>query len=259
MTTPRQFMQTLQALAELKVDLVPLPTQPEPVPSTLNHLLANLGPLPREALFLGMAHDGLPVLLNLHDPIPGPVLVTGDAGTGKTLLLQTIAHAITQTHAPSEVQFVVITSHAEEWQALNGSSHQVGLFSAQESAASELLLSLANWAHANKSAQSVVLLVDDFEVAAKMDAETLNHLRWLLLRGPARRVWPVVTLHAARYGQVLGWLPLFRTRIFGRIQQVRVADVLGGEASAWEQPAAARQFSLRENGGWLRFWVPAEG
>ena len=65
--------------------------KPAPALPPLNEVLAEFGPMPPEALFLGVASDGLPVLLNLHDPIPGPSLITGDAGTGKTGLLQTIA------------------------------------------------------------------------------------------------------------------------------------------------------------------------
>ena len=46
----------------------------------LKSVLQDLGPLPRAALFLGVADDQLPVLLNLADPVPGPVLVAGIGG-----------------------------------------------------------------------------------------------------------------------------------------------------------------------------------
>jgi hypothetical protein len=122
-----------------------------------------------------------------------------------------------------------------------------------------LILSLASWAHANRNArQSVLLLVDDLEAVANLDADTLQNFRWLLLRGPARRVWPVITLNAERYEQIISWLQNFRTRIFGRIVDESAAGALGADkAAALNQLEARIQFSLRENGNWLRFWLPS--
>src|SRR5512139_1948863 len=97
-TSNRQFSLALEALAELKMETSSRPAQPIPAAPSLNGVLAELGPLPREALFLGVASDGLPVLLNLHDPLPGPMLVVGDAGAGKTAFLQFLARSITETH-----------------------------------------------------------------------------------------------------------------------------------------------------------------
>ena len=63
-TINRQFSLALEALAELKADdtAPPPSTQPMPVAPTLSEVLASLGPLPRDALLLGVASDGLPVL-----------------------------------------------------------------------------------------------------------------------------------------------------------------------------------------------------
>jgi len=78
------------------------------------------------------------------------------------------------------------------------------------------------------------------------------------LRGPARRVWPIVTLNAPRYGQVISWLQNFRARIFGRIEDELIAAKLGADTtSALGQLVAGIQFSLRENEIWLRFWLPS--
>ena len=87
-----------------------------------------------------------------------------------------------------------------------------------------------------------------------VDFDALQDFRWLLARGPSRRVWPIITMDAERYGQVLSWIPLFRTRIFGRIMNERVESALGGDkVSALSELEAPNQFSLRENGSWVRF------
>jgi len=260
MTTNRQFSLALEALAELKLEQpsTPLP-QPMPAAPNLGRVLAEIGPLPREALFLGIASDGLPVLLNLHDPLPGPMLVIGDAGAGKTAFLQSIARSVTQTHSHEDVQFGIITDHVDAWEGMEKSSQLVGIFNTNHTSTKDFILSLASWAHSNKtSRQSVLLLIDDLESVAKLETDALQNLRWLLLRGPSRRVWPIITMNAERYGQVISWIEIFRTRVFGRIANSSIAEALGGnKTAALDQLEAGIQFSLRENDTWLRFWLPS--
>lgn len=259
MTTHRQFSQALQALTELKTETSTPPSQPVAAPPTLSSVLATAGSIPAEALLLGVASDGLPVLLNLHDPHPGPMLIAGDASAGKTAFLQTIAHSIAQTHTPDDVRFGVITNYPDEWERIQAFPHNAGVFAVGRKDAQAFIHSLAAWAHSNKDTdQCMLLLVDDLESVASLDLQAVQDFRWLLLRGPARRVWPIVTLNAPRYGQVLAWLQNFRTRIFGRIANVRVAEALGGEkAAGLAQLEAGIQFSLREKENWLRFWLPS--
>ena len=264
MTTNRQFSLALQALTELKSDTsTPLPSGAVP---TLSAVLAEIGPLPAEALLLGIASDGLPVLLNLHDPHPGPMLIAGDAGSGKTTFLQTMAHSIAQTHKVDEVRFGVITNYPDEWESFTALPHQAGVFAVGQKSAQEFIHSLASWAHTNGNTQQyMLLLVDDLESVASLDPQAVQDFRWLLLRGPARRVWPVVTLNAPRYGQVISWLQNFRTRIFGHIANGRVAEALGGDkrsspvdkAAGLAQLESRIQFSLPEKEKWLRFWLPS--
>lgn len=269
MTTNRRFSLALQALAELKTETSTPPAKPVPAAPALNDVLAQIGPIPPEALFLGVASDGLPVLLNLHDPHPGPMLIAGDAGSGKTAFLQTLTHATAQTHSPSDLQFGVVTNYPEEWESTNDMPHRAGIFPVGHRSTHEFVHSLAEWAHANKkSRQCILLLLDDLESMASLELESVKDFRWLLLRGPSRRVWPVVTMNAARYGQVISWLQSFRTRIFGQVANGRAAEALGADQAARLSQLEPRiQFSLREkdtrgspqNGSgenWLRFWLP---
>jgi len=260
MSTNRRFSLALQALTELKTEtLTPLPKLTSGTAPALSDVLAGLGSLPLEALFLGVASDGLPVLLNLYDPHPGPMLIAGDAGSGKTAVLQTIAHSVAQTHGANDVQFGVITNYPDEWQSTEAFPQRAGVFPIGHKSTQEFIHSLAAWAHSNKNThQCILLLVDDLESVASLEPEALQDFRWLLLRGPARRVWPIVTLNAPRYGQVISWLQNFRTRIFGTIANGRVAYALSGDQGAGLDQLEARfQFSLREKENWLRFWLPS--
>ena len=260
MTTNRRFSLALQALTDLATENKGSDSKPSPgVAPALSDVLANIGALPAEALFLGIAFDGLPVLLNLHDPHPGPMLIAGDAGSGKTDFLRTIAHSAVQTHDSKDVQFGVITNYPEEWEDVKALPHQAGVFPVGHRSTQEYVSSLAAWAHSNQDTrQCVLLLVDDLESVASLDFESVQSFRWLLLRGPARRVWPIVTLNAPRYGQVIAWVQNFRTRIFGRMANEQVAEALGADrAAALDQLEARIQFTLRENENWLRFWLPS--
>jgi hypothetical protein len=259
MTTNRRFSSALQALTELKTEERTSPSKPIPAVPSLSDVLAKFGPLPAEALFLGVATDGLPVLLNLYDPHPGPLLLAGDAGSGKTAFLQTIAHSVAQTHDAKDVRFGIVTNYPDEWESVQGLPHQAGVFTVGQQNTQEFMHSLATWAHSNKNTHHcVLLLVDDLESVASMDLESVQNFRWLLLRGPSRRVWPLVTLNAPRYGQVISWLQSFRTRVFSRIANSRVAEALTGDkASGLDQLEAQIQFSLREKENWLRFWLPS--
>jgi hypothetical protein len=233
--------------------------KPMPSAPTLSDILAEIGSIPSEALFLGLASDGLPVLLNLYDAHPGPMLIAGDAGSGKTAFLQTIAHAAAQTHRPGDVQFGVITNYPDEWESTESLAHRTGVFPVGHNSTQKFIHSLAAWAHANKNThQCMLLLVDDLESIASLELEAVQDFRWLLLRGPSRRVWPIVTLNAPRYGQVISWLQNFRTRIFGHVGNGRVAEALGADrTSGLNQLEPRIQFSLREKENWLRFWLPA--
>ncbi len=255
----RQFNLALESYLELKTDMPSLQPTPVPAPPTLDSVLAEIGPLPLEALFLGVASDGLPVLLNLHDPLPGPLLVVGEAGAGKTGFLRTVARSLIQTHTSDDLQYGVVTDHADEWDMIGKTKHCMGMYSTHQKGLQDFILSLASWAHENKSSkQSILLLVDDLEAIAKLDFDALQSFRWLLARGPSRRVWPIITMNAERYGQVISWIPIFRTRIFGRIRNSRVAEVLSSDKlSGLEKLETPIQFSLRENAKWIIFWLPS--
>ena len=248
----------MEAYAELKPEIEsarqakPIPAQPP-----LDRVLAGFGPMPDEALFLGIATDELPVLLNLHDPIPGPLLIIGDPGTGKTSLLQTIARAAEKMHQPEKLQFGALTNHPDEWSGFEEIPNNVGVFSIHHKSSEDFILSLASWAHGNKSSrQSVLLFLDDLEAITYMDMDAVQNLRWLLLRGPSRRVWPIITLSTQSIKSMEHWLELFRTRILGNIQDASIIRKLDAEQANLDALSAGSEFALREGDRWLRFWIP---
>jgi hypothetical protein len=248
----------MDAYTEIKSEMdASRQTKLMPAQPPLDQVLADFGPMPEEALFLGVASDKLPVLLNLHDSIPGPLLVIGGAGSGKTALLQIIARAAGRMHQPEKLQFGALTNHPDEWSGFEGSPNNVGVFPAYHRSSEDFILSLASWAHGNKSSrQFILLLLDDLEAVTDMDVETVDNLRWLLLRGPSRRVWPIITLNSDRVRNMQPWLDAFRTRIYGNIQNGDVISKLNIKGAKPERLASGSEFALSEGERWLCFSIP---
>ena len=93
MSTTDQFLLALQAYQEVQAELRQeerlMPVAQETASAETS--AAQAAALPEGSLLLGMAEDGLPVLLDLYDPAAGPLLVAGDGGSGKTVFLQSLA------------------------------------------------------------------------------------------------------------------------------------------------------------------------
>jgi hypothetical protein len=134
----------------------------------------------------------------------------------------------------------------------------VGVYATQENNTTELLQSLVTWAHNNKGeGQSIMLLIDDLESITKLDQQTEQNLRWLLLRGPSRRVWPIVTINANRTHNMETWLDFFRTRLFGRIRDAHDSHFIANDPHKVFDGLTVSQFTMREGNNWLNFLVPA--
>ncbi|HTP03346.1 MAG TPA: NACHT domain-containing protein [Anaerolineales bacterium] len=224
----------------------------------LGQTLRAVAPLPRGALFLGVAEDGLPVLLNLEDPVPGPLLVAGDSGSGKTLLLRMVAEAIAATYDADSVRFAVLADTASEWENASTAPNCEGILAFQQPLTANYVGSLVHWAHTNQRGRDyVVLLIDGLE-SLQADPSLHQWIRWLLLRGPARRIWPIVTVKATRAASVADWLPSFRTRLCGHIAPDRDLALITGPTDAhFDGLQKGSQFAMREGRGWLPFWLPA--
>lgn len=224
---------------------------------SLTQALAVMSPMPASALFIGMADDGLPVLFNLRDSSPGPVLVAADAGAGKTRLLQTMARAIEQVHQAVDVRYAVVTEHPGEWRHFEHSRHCERVLAFHQAFTTGYLHCAALGQPSDiRSATSLILLIDGFEeLISDGDLRDSAHA---LLRSPAPRgVFPFVTLNTSSTAFPDRWLDAFTTRLFGYIRDQPTAAALGGSHDHLAvdlQPPS--QFCVREGDSWLPFWLP---
>lgn len=220
---------------------------PQPKEALLN--------IPKNCLSLGTAEDGLPILLNLSDPVPGPLLVSADAGGGKTAFLKNVATGIMAIHDPEKVQFGVITPNPETWSRFDSTKHCDGIYPIYDT---DYFFTLGDFIKNHRLDQFRVLLLEGFEKTVRLSEEKKDTLRWLLSHGPARHLWPIVSLDPAQRGNILPWLDLFRTRIFGKIEDGKVAEAITGGSKDANlgslQPGV--QFTMREGLSWTNFWIP---
>jgi hypothetical protein len=226
-------------------------------PFSLQQALKEIGPLPEEALFLGLAEDGLPVLLNLWDPAPGPILVAGDAHAGKTGLLQTLSRSAVATHDADEIQYGVITEHPDQWEADARYPHCIGIFSTGQRSVTDFIQALALWIklkHSNR--QSILLVIDGLEDFLSSNSGLAHGLQHILMYGPAKRIWPFITinLECLHIGQP--WLRYFHTRVFGYTEHI---DALNGDYSnaGFENLSRGLEFCMEDTSHWLKFRIPA--
>ena len=259
MSATDQFPLALQAYqevqAELRQEKQPM-SKPWEDPSSTTPLTFAAG-LPPGSLLLGIADDALPVLLDLYDPHPGPLLVAGDGGSGKSAFLQSLACA-SNLADPGDITFGVITPFPEEWSAQEALPHCLGVWPAYHPSASDFMSKLVNWAEGFPGTrQAVLLLFDGFDLLNGSDLHFQHDLRWLLMYGPERQIWPVISVNPARLTRHQTWLDYFHTRVFGQVKHSQNARLLGVDPEVGlDTLLPGIQFGLSRPGSWLKFWLP---
>jgi hypothetical protein len=259
-STSNLFAKALQAYRELQPELeqagraIQAPALP-----TLNDVAGHLDVPPRGALMLGVAADGLPVLLDLSDLAPFPMLVMGDRGSGKTALLQLLARSVDLLQEPGDIQFGVVTNFPEEWEGVAASASSLGVWPAYHRSAEQFVHDMVAGTGGGRSARQMqVLLFDDLAALVSANAGMQEDLRRLLALDPEQRVLTVATLNAVRALRLRPWLESFPMHIFGFIHQPALAETLTGDPQAGlAYLTPGQQFSFQQDSGWLQFWLPS--
>jgi hypothetical protein len=189
----------------------------------LNELLRQMGPQPDYSMLVGLCSDGLPLMLDLSDPTPGSILITGDSGCGKTSLLQAMILSACRLNAPQQAQFLAITPNHSEWSDLADDEHCLGLYTADMRASSQAIIEYTEIGNQRRSGRergaATILAIDDLWVSQYfMDAKVRRFFEWTVQYGPQNKIWPVVTVETDREYDVRRLIQGFGTRIQGRAE-----------------------------------------
>jgi hypothetical protein len=259
MSTTDQFLLALQAYQDVRTEL-----QQEARPLDAVEKTPDLETppvvIPAGSILLGLADDGLPVMLDLYDPTPGPILVAGDGGSGKTAFLKSLACA-SDNADPGEIQFGVLTPFPEEWKSIEALPNCLGIWPAYHPSAGDFLSRLVNWSETlPETRQVIVLLIDGLDLMAGNGFQYQHDLRWLLMYGPERQVWPVVSVNPGRLPRLQTWLDYFRTRVIGHVKHAHnVRLLLDNAAIDLDDLLPGVQFGLAQPDSWLKFILPPLG
>lgn len=162
-------------------------------------LLSLFTPLPPYSGILGVCNDGLPLVMDLTDPTPGAILISGPHRSGKTQLLKSVLLATSQINSVDELIFYVISPQPDEYRDVYQLAHCMGLFSAYDRAASELIVDLAALAEQRRSGRHLgaktIVVIDDLDEFLKSEEfEVINYMSWLLKHGARNGVWLIASI-----------------------------------------------------------------
>ena len=231
-------------------------------PPSLTELLESLSEPPPYAALLGACEDGLPFLFDLSNPAPGAILVTGDAGGGKTRLLQSILHSACRMNPPEQLTFNVVARQPDEYLDLDEMEHCQAILPVEEQAVADLIVQLVETIETRKRNHpqdpAMILVIDDLAALLSfLDEQSFARLYWLIRHGPRYQVWTLASLPAEQADQLEPrFLSAFRTRLFGYMHNERLAQRLAGDDGiATRDIEKGRQFYVPYGGEWLRFWI----
>lgn len=195
----------------------------------LREILENFRPMPEEAVMLGMADDGLPVLINAKDSHTPNIIIWDKLARQGLLILKVIVEYVFRfrklvSFKPTEVEFVVLTLHSEDWGELNeygmgmrGNTSCIGIIPFSSALANKVIRGLAKWIHEphQSSKHPVIVLVDGLEHLSKMDRDFKTDFRYILTKGRKKNVYVVGTASKKNFAKVQEWLDGFGAEIYG--------------------------------------------
>lgn len=196
----------------------------------LSRFIKDTGSLPAYALVMGIAQDGLPVLMNVKDSMTPNVVVWDRMAKQGLKILKVIAEYIFLHHKsvgyPKDkvIEFVVLTRYPEDWGELNeygvgmtGKTSCIGIIPFCSKLAGQVMYGLAGWCSEphRASKNPVIVLVDELENLRNCDDDFKRDFRCVQMLGRKKNVYVVGTASKTNFHQVQDWLDGFQAEIYG--------------------------------------------
>ena len=190
---------------------------------------------PPHTALLGLADDGVPLLINLASPEVGHVLVAGTTGSGKTALLQTLAASLVLTQRRSRVQLAVIDPKGYSFAAFRAVPHLFRPIATQPEQAWVLLETLTTLLDQRTALAQpeprVMLVIDELaDLVQTVGPQVIDRVGRLVQRGRSAGLHVIAATQkpsSALIGPIVK--ANFPVRLVGRVTSSDDARVAAGQ------------------------------
>ena len=195
-TSPSSFNQNK---LELGMDIINrLTKRRAPIRPTLKSVLAELEPLPSQSVVIGACDDGLPILMDMSNPLAGSILIIADAHSGKAGLLASILNSASATNPPRSLRISFISSRPTQLSNIARLPHTYMPGSSE--ATIDEFCAVADDRHASGiKGPAILLAIDDLpQLVSHLEPEMVEKLAWLVKNGPAMQVKIIATTESSQ-------------------------------------------------------------
>jgi S-DNA-T family DNA segregation ATPase FtsK/SpoIIIE len=219
--------------------------------------------IPFGTALLGLADDGVPLLVRLPSPEVAHILIAGTTGSGKSALARTIVASLALSHRPSQIGFVLIDPKRRAFGPAGGLPHLLRpvLSDADEiehtlAGLVELMLRRDRDGCAPVSARHngeprVVVVIDELvDLLMVSDGNTRDAITRLSQRGREAGIH-IIACTQKPASQVIGGLAKanFPLRLVGRVTSPEDAKVASGYAQTGAEQLSGPGDFLAVSGG----------
>jgi len=228
--------------AALAIEIPRNDPQPVRLLPIFDQLTTQQGTIPPVTAILGLAEDGAPLLLRLPSPNVAHVLVAGTTGSGKTVLVQTIALSLAMTNPSTDLRMVHIDGGRSAFTAFEGLRHLAMPVVTDNQQVPAILTSLVHELDRrtadNLTTPTIVVIVDELADLLMVGGQAAT---WALTRLTQRGRGAGIHIVAATQkptAAVLGPLVKanFPVRLVGRVTSIEDART----ATGWGGTGAER-------------------
>jgi hypothetical protein len=176
----------------------PLAPQGPPTGPTLESIIAETRPLPPYSVLVGACEDGYHFFLDLSDPRPGSLLISGNLHSSQRMLLNAILTSASLLNPPSRVRYSLVTPYPQNWENLEAHPNADIIAAPYARESNTLVNKLSELVEGRRSGRlrgpAYILGIENLTYfTERMDREVAIFFNWLIQEGPKSRVWTIAT------------------------------------------------------------------